>query len=75
MKNYVSFSLTVTDVRFVLVFKVSGFCPPATGSSVLKGNTSHVIITKSILYFNVIKNTKYVFIVFGGAVFYVGKVL
>lgn len=33
-------SLTVADVRFVLVVHVDGFCPSATGSSALRGNTS-----------------------------------
>lgn len=31
-------SLTITDVRFVLVFAADGFCSSATGSSVLKDN-------------------------------------
>lgn len=33
-------SLTIADVRFVLVFNADGFCSSATGSSVLKDNIS-----------------------------------
>lgn len=36
-------SLTITDVRFVLVFNADKFCSPATGSSVLKDNADPLL--------------------------------